>query len=501
MLAEVLPDAARRSGARPAVVAPDGWHLSYTDLHRLSGEVAAGLAARGLREGDLLALCLPASPDYLVAYLAAATLGAVTVGINPRAPVPERRRILGRLQPALLITDDPATAEGFPAVVVALASGPDTVLPGLREPGAAPPPLPADPDRPVAVVLTSGTTGVPKGAVFRDRELRAIAAIEVGDRQDGGGPSLVSTELVHIGAMTKLAWQLRVGSTLHLLRRWRAADALRVIATHRIPVLAAVPAQLALILRHPDLDRYDWSHLQRIVTGAGPSTPALVRACLDRFRVPYGIRYSCTESGGLGCMVDITRPDDPAITTVGRPRPGITVEVRDPATGRPLGPGEVGEVWIASPAVMAGYWADPDATAATLVDGAVRTGDLGRWTEDGLLVLVGRSDDTYIRGGYNVHPGEVEAVLADHPAVAEVAVVGRPDDVMGEVGVAVVVPRDPDRPPTLEELRAFAADRLAAYKLPEELRIVDALPLTPMHKLDRRALRRQLGVDGPGPTR
>ena len=156
---------------------------------------------------------------------------------------------------------------------------------------------------------------------------------------------------------------------------------------------------------------------------------------------------------------------------------------------RPVDAGGIGQVCLRSPAVMSGYWHDDDATTAAFTrDGYVRTGDLG-WLDDrGRLHLVGRSKEMYVRGGYNVYPVEVEAVLSNHPALAAVAVVPRSDLVMGEVGVAVLVPRDPAHPPTLDELRDFARTELAAYKLPEAVQVVDALPLTAMEKVDRRAL-------------
>ncbi|MGH9259579.1 MAG: class I adenylate-forming enzyme family protein, partial [Acidimicrobiales bacterium] len=178
---------------------------------------------------------------------------------------------------------------------------------------------------------------------------------------------------------------------------------------------------------------------------------------------------------------------DEALHSVGRPRPGVEAEVRD-AEGRGAACGEVGELWLRTPTQMSGYWRDPDATAAAIVGGWLRTGDLARIDERGLVRLAGRAKEMFIRGGYNVYPAEVEAALAAHPAVAEVAVVPRPDPVMGEIGVAVVVPLDPAVPPALTDVRSFLADRLAAYKLPEALRLVDELPLTPMQKVDRRAL-------------
>jgi acyl-CoA synthetase (AMP-forming)/AMP-acid ligase II len=165
----------------------------------------------------------------------------------------------------------------------------------------------------------------------------------------------------------------------------------------------------------------------------------------------------------------------------------MAVEARDPM-GATLAPGEVGELWLRSRAVMAGYWDDPEATEATVQHGWLRTGDLGSVDPHGCVTLHGRLSELYIRGGYNVFPDEVAAVLSTHPGVAEVTVAPRPDPVLGEIGVAVVVPTDPAAPPTLTELRDHAASSLAHFKLPEALVVVEALPLTAMQKVDRRAL-------------
>jgi acyl-CoA synthetase (AMP-forming)/AMP-acid ligase II len=213
-----------------------------------------------------------------------------------------------------------------------------------------------------------------------------------------------------------------------------------------------------------------------------------VREARTRFGAAYSIRYSSTESGGCGTGTAFDADDEEALHTVGRPRGGIEVGICDDEAG-PLPDGEVGEVWLRSPTSMSGYWRDDDRTdEPALVRGWLRTGDLGLIDDRGCLRLAGRLKEMFIRGGYNVYPAEVEAVLADHPLVAEVAVVPRPDDVMGEIGIAVVVPADGEDPPTLESLRSFLAPRLASYKRPEALRLASEIPLTPMQKIDRRAL-------------
>ena len=466
MLPESIRGAARRFGERPAIVDAAGTPVTYRELDRLSDELAAGLLQRhGVHEGTVVALALPSDPSYVAVYLALAKLGAITAGINPRLAPAEADRVVAKLAPDLVIHGT-------------------TPLPRVRD--AAPAPLPPNPDRVTAVVFTSGTTGEPKGAVFTDRELAAITTIDAGglDRWDGGSPMLASTQFCHVGFMTKLPWYLRLGSTLVLQERWRPRDTLALVERHRMPSIGGVAAQIALLLRVEDFDRFDVSSVQTIVVGGGSSPPEVVREARRRFGAAYSTRYSSTESGGVGTATAFDASDEEALNTAGRPRPGVEVRV-DPDTG---------ELLLRSPAMMRGYWRDPERTAATIVDGWLHTGDLAEIDPSGCVRIVGRTTDMYIRGGYNVHPQEVEAVLVEHPAVAEVAVVPRPDPVLGEIGVAVVVPAPgaARAAPSLEDLRAFAARRLAAYKLPEALEIVDALPLTSMDKLDRRALAEQV---------
>lgn len=246
--------------------------------------------------------------------------------------------------------------------------------------------------------------------------------------------------------------------------------------------------RFALLLQDPTFDRRDLSSLRSLVVGGAPSPPALVEEARRRFGAGYSIRYSSTESGGCGTGTAVDAANAEALHTVGRPRPGVEVEVHDD-DGRRVADGGTGEVWLRSGAVCDGYWDDEAATATALSpEGWLRTGDLGRIAGHdsevgagaaGALVLVGRRSDVFIRGGYNVHPQEVEAVLERHPDVAQVVIVPRPDPVMGEVGVAVVVAADRLRPPLLADLRTFAARRLARHKLPEAVVGVDALPLTP----------------------
>jgi acyl-CoA synthetase (AMP-forming)/AMP-acid ligase II len=471
----VVREAARRFRDQVALVDPDGVETTYLDLYRASEDAAGGLLSLGVKHGDVVALCMRSSRAYVVSYLAAARIGAITAGINPRLSAAERARIVERSEPTLVIAADDLT-EGIPQDREVLSDVPN---------GEPPPRLPLDAERPVAIVFTSGTTGEPKGAVFRNRQLAAITMFDTGGVWGGGGPMLVSTEMPHVGFMTKLPWYLRTGARMYLLKRWRAADALQLISEHRMPSVGGIGAQIALMLRLPDFDSYDVSGVKAIIVGGARSSPELIEEAKRRFQAAYSVRYSSTESGGVGTLTAFDAPDEEALFTVGRPRDGIDLAIRD-ENANELPQGEVGEVTLRSPAMMSEYWNDPDATAAAIRDGWLSTQDLGFIDEAGCLRLAGRSKEMFIRGGYNVYPLEVESILAAHPHVADVAVVPREDAVMGEIGVAVIVARG--EAPSLEELRAFASDKLAAYKLPEAVRVVDELPLTDFHKVDRKRL-------------
>jgi acyl-CoA synthetase (AMP-forming)/AMP-acid ligase II len=490
VLGPITRHAATLFGDRPVVVGPDGT-LTYAELDHHADRVAAGLAARGVGEGDVVALALPSGGDWLVAAVALARLGAIAAGVSTALSASERAGMVELVEPRLVIAG-PDTVDGLPLrseVAVVRAGARCAELAG----DGAVPELADDDDRAAAICFTSGTTGRPKAALFRVRQLRAVQRIDLGpDAEqiwDGGSAMLASTQFAHVGMTAKFPWYLRRGSTLHVMARWRADDALRLVAEHRMPTIGVVAPQLALMLRSPLLDSLDLSCVQAVIAGGAASPPQLVAEARERLGAQYSIRYSSTESGGVGLGTAFDADDDEALHTVGRPRPGVEVRIAD-EQDRPVADGRVAELQLRSPATMQEYWRDPEATAAALTDdGWLRTGDLARRREDGCVELCGRRTEMYIRGGYNVFPAEVEAVLRSHPGVLDVVVVPEPDPVMGELGVAVVVPRDPASPPTLEDLRTHAADEISRHKLPERLVTVADIPLTSAQKVDRAAVR------------
>jgi acyl-CoA synthetase (AMP-forming)/AMP-acid ligase II len=427
----------------------------------------------GARPGDVVALLLGPTFWYPIAYLGAAKLGCVTAGINPRFGPREVDHILESSGAILLIADEAAPAAGVRVV------DPEDLA--LGEPD--PPDALAGPDDPLAIVYTSGTTGLPKGATFTVACIEAVrrieSALDAGTERTSG---LQATPMTHMGYMTKIASSIGRRATTVLLERWTARVALELIERERITHIGGVPTQLALMMMDPEFGRFDLSCVRSILIGGAPASPDLVRQIRETFGVPVQVRYSSTELA----LCTATRPSDTdeiVASTVGSPLPEVELRLVARNTDG------VGEIVARSPAMMTGYWNDPAATAEAVdLDGFFHTGDLGRIGEDGNLRIAGRTKEMYIRGGYNVYPVEVENVLREHPKVALAAVIGIPDPVLGERGKALVVPADPADPPGVEELREFVAGRIADYKTPDVVEIRAELPLTSMFKVDKGAL-------------
>ena len=470
--------------------------LTFGQWDRAADGMAGVLAGLGVGHGDVVCLLLPACIDYAVLYAALLRLGAITSGINPRMGRGEVASIIERTAPVLLVLDTESSdlvSDGITRVVdrADLMSGqhgaPPWVWPDLTA------------HDPVAVVWTSGTTGIPKGAVFDHANLAAVARgtdvlSQPGDRR------LSPVPFAHVGYMTRAWDEIAHGVTTVITPTpWQAADALRIIGEERITVGQGVPTQWALMLARPELAEVDVTSLRVASTGAARVPSSLVAAMRERFRVPVVVRYTSTESS-LGTGTTLSSSDDEVASTVGAPVPGVEIRIVDD-DGTPVEAGTVGRVLLRSEAAMRGYWGrgpgrgrslddliDAEATAAVVSDdGWVTMGDFGVLDRRGNLRLSGRTHERYIRGGYNVYPAEVEEVLATHPAVERVAVTGAPDPVLGEIGVAIVVAKEGAHL-DLAGMRAQCTEKLSDYKAPDALVLVDEIPLTPMMKVDTRQL-------------
>ncbi len=515
-----IDDAGVPGASRPGTVGTDGRRrLTLAQWDTAADGVAALLADCGVGRGDVVCLVMPSSIDYAVCYQGALRLGAITTGVNARLGPREKASIFSRARPTVTVVDDALMNDGEQASGLPLvnAAGHVVMRSALSEAAdrRSPPPVHLHDDEPVAIVWTSGSTGVPKGAVFDHRNLAAVAAgtdilSQRGDRR------LSPLPFAHVAYMTRLWDEIANGVTTVITPQpWTAPGAISLLEEERVTVGQGVPTQWALVLAH--LERSSspvtFDHLRIAATGASRVPPELVRAMRARLGCPVVVRYTSTETS-LGTGTRPEDPDDVVATTVGRPVTGVELDiVADASSGdgdAPGTPAAVGRVRLRSSATMRGYVGDGadgrliDTTATAAVvdaDGWVTTGDLGFIGPDGNLRLVGRVAEMYIRGGYNVYPAEVEAVLGAHPDIADVAVVGVADPVLGEIGAAFAVRAPSARaagsaptslgaatPAELAELRQWCASRLADYKAPDRLYWIEALPLTAMSKVDRRVL-------------
>jgi acyl-CoA synthetase (AMP-forming)/AMP-acid ligase II len=495
LVGDLLRDAATTHPERDAYVHADK-RSTYAWLDRAADGFAATLLDRGVRHGDVVVLMLPSSTKFAVCYLGALRVGAITSAINLRLGAQETASIIARTEPVLTVLGDGAS----------LPPGPDPgrvlAVEELKEAFAADPPskLPRlRPSDPTCIVWTSGTTGAPKGAVY-DHERQAAISRNVGELTRPGDRRLVVLPFPHVGYMTRMWDELANATTIVLGREpWSAEETLRIIQDEGITMATGVPTQWQRVLEHPDVARTDFSRLRVAGIGAAAIPPDLVRRMRAVLGCPVITRYTSTEMGVTTSTL-VTDDADVIATTVGRPTPDVEVRIVDPATGREQPTGTVGEITSRSPANMIGYWRDPELTRSVVDDdGWLHTGDLGEFGEDGNLRIVGRLKEMYIRGGYNVYPAQVEAVLTDHPGVARVAVVGAPDPDLGEVGVAFVVAEPGADVGALdrESLRAWCRERIADYKAPDRVVLVDDLPMTPMMKIDKRALTERVTTKEP----
>ncbi len=468
--------------------------LTFSDLTRAADDAAAAMAERGVRPGDIVAVMLPSSIDYAVAVAGAIRAGAVATGINVRLGPKEVEAIADRCQPTLAVVPGGARPDGLPAGVGVMDR--DDLASAGTGPGLGRRRRRAGPGDAAVIVWTSGTTGLPKGAWFDHDNLRA-AVTSAGVMTAPFDRRLVSTPLAHAGYMAKLWEQLAWATTVVISPTpWRAADMLRLLAEEAITVAGGAPAQWEKLLEQPGLDRADLGALRLGVAATAPTPADLVRRVAERCGCPLVVRYAMTESPSI-TGTDPGDPPEMLYRTVGRPQAGMEISIRA-EDGIPVLPGTIGRIHVRGACVMRGYWRQPGLTAEVLGgDGWLRSSDLGHIDGDGNLVLAGRVGDMYIRGGYNVHPLEVENVLAEHPAVAQVAVVGVPAPVLGEIGVAFVVAAEGMPPPALDDLRAWTKARLADYKAPDRIELVAALPLTSMMKVDKEALRRWIVPASP----
>lgn len=460
----------------PALV-QDGRTTTFADWWQDASRIASGLSDRGVGRGDMIVLMLPSGQDFASCYLAALRLGALVSAVNLRLGPTEIEHIIALCEPAVVLTDEPGRIPRAAACPV-LTPEAARAEPGAATAGWAP----VSATEPAVVCWTTGSTGMPKGAWF-DHETMAFIAANMGPLSVPYDRKLMPVPFAHTAYLTRVYDQLVHRCALILTpSAWSADSMLDVLAGQRVTLGQGVPTQWEKLLTLDRLVETDLSSLRLVSTGASRVPAALVRALHSRLGCPVVVRYASTEAP-LAFGTRIGDPIETVAATVGRPLGGAEVQIRG-ADGGVLPRGETGRVYLRTPARMRGYWRAPELTAQAIgSDGWLASSDLGRLDAGGNLAIVGRADDAYIRGGYNIYPSEVEAALAAHPAVARVAVVGIPAPVIGEIGVAFVV-RGGTAPLTEAELRTWCRGRIAEYKVPDSVLFVDDLPVNATFKVD-----------------
>jgi HIP---CoA ligase len=504
-----------------AVVDGDA-RLTYRELHQAARGFGAALIASGAGAGDRVGIWAPNSLEWVVAALGTLEAGGVIVPVNTRFKGAEAADVLGRSGTRVLVTVTDFLGTDYVASLAATG----LELPDLRTVVVARGAVPAGAvswtafldratagdrseverralnltaDDPCDILFTSGTTGAPKGVVqTHGRTLgvatdwKAMTGLTVGDRY-----LMVNPYFHMFGLKAGILASVAAGATMLPEPVFDAEGVARRVEETRVTVLPGPPTLYQSLLEYSGRDEHDLKSLRVAVTGAADIPVELVRRVRDE--LPFSLvvtGYGLTEAG----TATATSPDDDAetvATTVGRPRPGFEVRIVD-GEDRETAPGEPGEILLRGGSVMSHYLDDPEATANAFADGGwLRTGDLGTVDQSGLLRIVGRSKDMFIVGGFNVYPAEVENYLLEHPAVRQVAVVGVPDERLGEVGMAFVV-AEPGTAPTVTELVGWSRDRMANYKAPRTVELVDELPMTATGKVEKEALRRRAARQGAG---
>src|SRR3954451_4021391 len=482
---------AEARGDRPALIdGATGETLTYAGLTGQVRSLAAGLAGRGIGRGDVVALCAPNAPVYAVVFHAVAALGAIVTTVNPAYTAEEMGFQLRNAGARLAIVAEPfaerAREAGAPEVLVPGDEAFDRLL--TAEPDA-PVPDAARPDDLVALPYSSGTTGLPKGVMLTHRNVVAnLGQVREVQRLTEDDTVIGVLPFFHIYGMTVIMNQaLRTGATVVTMPRFDLGDFLTLVERHRVTKAHLVPPIVLALAKDQAVEGRDLSRLQWINSGAAPLSGELADACAARLGCAVVQGYGLTETSPVTHAVPVERAANRP-GSVGPPVPSTECKVVDLLDGNELGPGEDGEIRIRGPQVMRGYLNDDEATANTLdEDGWLHTGDIGHADEEGWFYLVDRAKELIKYKGFQVAPAELEAVLLEHPQVADAAVVASPDEEAGEIPKAFVVAAE-GATVDIEDVKAFVTARVASYKQLRRVELIDAIPKSASGKVLRRVL-------------
>ena len=495
-----------RRPKKEAVVVDD-IRLTYAELNSRVNRLANALTGLGVNAGDRVAVLLFNSNEYAEATFALAKLGALLVPLNYRLAPPELEHILNDSGSNVLIYSEDLAflleeirekigVEKYVRVggeVARPIHEYEGLLAGASD--SEPPLARTNIDTPLTILYTSGTTGRPKGAVLTHGNCLFASLNMIQHGGISNGAALISTPMFHVAGLTAQAIPtIYRGDTIVFQRYFDPEHALQLIQNEKIRGSLLVPAMLLFMSQVPSFDEYDLSSLEGIFIGGAPCPAPLLRTYLDR-DVPIRQGFGMTENAGSGILLD-TEDLERKFGSCGLPMLHCNARVWD-ADGNDTAPDEVGELMLQGPVVMKEYWNMPEATEASFTDGWFHTGDLARVDEDGYFYIVERKKDMLITGGENVYPAEVEEAILAHPSVAEVGVIGIPDEKWGESVRAVVVPLS-GQEISFEEIREFCSGKLAGYKIPKSIVVVDELPRNPAGKILKRILREQHGREQHG---
>lgn len=495
-LGDILRPAGNAERGKTAIIFDDVG-ITYAELDARSNRLAQALIAQGVRRGDRVAILSKNNIGFVDTLFATAKSGAALVPLNWRLAPVELGWIIGNCAPALVVVE-----HGLEALLPS-----DFALPtlGFEDRGGVRWDVALGDDRDPAVpvtlhdlamlVYTSGTTGHPKGAMIAHRNFVRHCGLEATpDRWTGIDSDEVVLQvlpLFHVGGLEMLLRPLFTGATLVLHREVDLGRILADIGRHRVTMTGLVPTALQMMLDHPDSRDTDFTTLRKFLYGAAPIPLPLLKRAVRRMRCDFVGTYGMTESNGVCSMLapaDHRDVEAARLASVGMPTFDTELRIVD-EEGRDVATGATGEVLVRSASVMLGYWGDPAATAETIdAEGWLRSGDAAYRDADGYLYVCDRVKDMICSGGENIYPAEVESAVFGHPAVAEVAVVGVPDDHWGETVCAVVVPR-PGAAVDEADVIAWARARIATYKAPRSVRTIDALPKNAAGKILRRDVR------------
>jgi long-chain acyl-CoA synthetase len=487
-LTGILADTVAEQGDRIALKLDD-LELPYSALDEASRRVGGLLAERGVQAGDRVGLMLPNLPYFPFAFFGALRIGAVVVPMNPLLKEREVAFHMSDSGAKLLLAwtqfadaAQKGSQQAGAECVVVEPGGFEQMLAGVEPAGEI---AERDDDDTALILYTSGTTGTPKGAELTHANLRSAAQIAI-DLVDAGPENVTfgALPLFHVFGLTSgLNSCVRVGGSLTLLPRFEPGKALEIVQRDRVTTFLGVPTMYAAMLHHGGHEEFDTSSLDLCVSGGAAMPVEILRGFEEAFDCKglegYGMSETCA-------VASFNRPDrERKAGSIGIPVPGVEMKVVD-TDGKEVPQGEVGEILIRGPVVMKGYWNRPDATGETIdSDGWLHSGDMATVDEEGYFFIVDRKKDMIIRGGFNVYPREIEEVLYEHPAVAEAAVVGVEHESLGEE-VAAAVALKPGQEATVDELRAYVKERVAAYKYPRLVWIADTLPKGPTGKILKR---------------